>query len=237
MDAHKEAIWNRGNAREIMKEARKRYGGRSNSASFSTTLASTHYSLVKRYVAPAPIWLRCLAVWHMWRAVVHVRKAHRLGSDSYSQLLVVAEILTRAPRWLGGSPRLAIQISEDALAYAASAPNEMAEMVPHDEALFHVALAQAREKNGTFLQDVEVGYRIAVSLKERILAEPDREMAEKQWVRIAFAAGIWYHTRNWRSYQRDGADLIREAHRLAESVSLDQLEKIRAWASAHDFSL
>ena len=83
-----EDIWQRKPAREIMREARKRFsatifGGRNTGfsidknrwASAHVALASAHYSLVKRYLT---WWKRPLALWHTWRAATHTHIADEM---------------------------------------------------------------------------------------------------------------------------------------------------------------
>jgi len=95
-------IWQRGDAREIMREARAhlRATHKENVAAH-IGLASAHYSLVKRYLEG---WRRLIGAWHMLRATSHAQYAAIMASHqerelSLDQVDVVTTILAKANRW------------------------------------------------------------------------------------------------------------------------------------------
>ena len=224
-DKHGESIWNRGDARKIMREARKRFSSDTDPVSAHCGLASAHYSLVKRYVRPAPIWLWHLAIWHMWRAAVHAKRAHKLGLDKADQVDVVSRILLKVPRWLGGGPKLAAKIAQLALQY--DAHNEQAEMLPHTRALLLMTLAECQERRGGSLRDGFSYCRQALDLEADIRKEKERRIALQQLCRVKKQAGAFYlrHPENIIDLGF-GRHLLYEAELLAMDVSRDQLLEI-----------
>lgn len=243
-DQHKDDIWQRGDARKIMREARVRFrrdlqvekspGAHlvllEQTPESHVALASTHYSLVKRYLAPAPIWMRPLAVWHMRRAVVHVKKADRLGFDNYDQVDVAATILTKAPWWLGGDINRALYLVEDAL-FNMEPLDEMPEMLPHTRSFLEIRMAEILMRKGRTPRQVARWYRSAYEREGEINSESDADMAWRQWVRIASDCGFFFYDHGLGS---EGQYLIRTAlvmsrgkHGFGPS-SLDQEKKILA---------
>ncbi len=218
-----------------MKEARMRFSRsfEHNGYNFSyptgayVELASTHYSLVKRYISPAPIWKRYLALWHMRKAVIHVRQAEMSGLSDYNQIDVVSTILRKAPRWLGGSPMRALQLIEKALGYSDQAPNESAEMFPHTRALLLVGLGECELIIGLQLTRAACRFDDALALENKIFAESDKEMAQRQWVRILFAVGIFFFDNPiTRETKAKSVHCLTRARVLAKQSSFDQYKKI-----------
>lgn len=241
MDAHREAIWKRADVHEIMREARLRFdmvmnpgkyfrGGsfpnEAKKASAHVELASAHYSLVKRYRKP---WLLHVAAWHMWRAVVHARKAEHLGLVNFDQVDVVSTILFQAPWWLGGSFGKAYRLVDIALTCVK--PTGWPEMVPHTRALLEIGcgkmdLAVGRRVGANTMDRAERHFRQAISLREEILNEPDQLMAKRQWCRVASAAGFFLWDNFGGEVGLEGLQLVTEAAELAREVSPDQFAKI-----------
>jgi hypothetical protein len=256
-DQHKENIWHAKSARQIMKEARQRFSADQEveknpgkyvivmepTTSAHVGLASTHYSLVKRYLAPEPLWKRFLALWHMWRAAVHANKADQLGLKNADQVDVVSAILSKTPQWLGGNVVRAKLLIYKALA------SEFGKLNPHTRALLILSLAGIEHKEGMALDSywVRARYEEARNLKEEILSEPDNLMAKRQWIRIASTIGFYYldlasylesgpneHGFNVDALHYKGSDLILEALQLARKYSDDQVNKITAGLRTRD---
>jgi hypothetical protein len=217
-----------------MREARRRFGVLKHDAEFENTpyphvaLASDHYALVKRYTAPAPVWKRHLAVWHMRRAVVHAKAAIFVASHPYElsvdQLDVIQTILRKAPGWLGGNVKLAKKIIELALSPSRL---DIEEMQPHTRALLLIGLGECELKMGKPMLDVAKHYDEALRFENDIFSEPDTLMAQRQWVRILFAAGIFYLDNcSNNDLKMKGSYCLKRARALAKQVSQDQLEKI-----------
>lgn len=228
MDTHTEAIWNRGNAREIMREARKRFReelAKGNHTSAHTALASAHYSLVKRYLSPAPIRVRHLAVWHMWRAAVHANEVRGSNLD-FDQVDVVSTILSKAPWWLGGDASTALSLVTRALI------NERdygMPMVPHTKAFFLIRRAEIYMKWGMHAIQVEGCYDAASRLLPDITDE-------RQKCRVLSAIGFFEFDTLGVNY---GQQAIAEALGIAHRVSRDQYDKIltEAWKRGMDLDL
>lgn len=219
MDAHKEAIWNRGNAREIMKGARFRFNTAGAGVSLDraveahVALASTHYSLVKRYLSPAPIWLRHLAVWHMWRAMVHAKLAFQYNVLDPDQTDVVSTILVKAPKWLGGDPHGATRLINKSLL-------SKKEMSPHTKAFLLIRYGDAGMKLGKPSTEVVKYYDEALRLEGTITDD-------RQRCRVLAAIAFFKIDHDpYLSSGISGTVLIREAAELAKKVSRDQYEKI-----------
>jgi hypothetical protein len=236
-DHHVEAQWNRENAREIMREAHGRFeesvefvpdefAQPQKPASAHVALASAHYSLVKRYRKP---WLLPIAAWHLWWAAVHARKAERIGLVNFDQVDVVSTILFQAPWWLGGSFGKAYRLVDIALTCVK--PAGWPEMIPHTRALLEIScgkmdLAVGRRVGANTLDRAERHIREAISLRGEILNEPDQLMAQRQWCRVASAAGLFLWDNFSGEIGLEGLELVAEAAELAREVSSDQFVKI-----------
>ncbi|MBX4195804.1 hypothetical protein KW796_02530 [Candidatus Parcubacteria bacterium] len=226
MNAYKEAIWNRGDAREIMREARRRFRVLMRDSEFEHTpdphvaLASTHYSLVKRYKKFDP-----RAIWHAWRAAKHANAAANLDAVSHyknitpDQADVLSTILTKVPKPLGGSLSRARSIARVAL-------HRAEEMLPHTYAFLILRLAEIDLALGFAKGVVLDKYIRAKSLKESVLSEEDKVMAKRQWCRIASAIGLFYIDILEEDVGRyaddritcEGEELLVEALRLSREV-------------------
>lgn len=231
MDSHAEKIWQRGSARQIMEEARRRFrmDKWQDLTGAHVALASAHYSLVKRYLGSW--WQRPLAAWHMWRAVLHAKKAHVLSGRTREGMLkanladVVTRIYTVAPSWLGGDPRTAERLLEFTLD---SRYPEADFMKPHARALMLITLGDLKWRQGSTVAWEH--YDKARELIPAIEAEdsPDRE---KQLVRVMSAVGFFYYDHGHEELREEGEELINEAANLAGRHSADQFLKIGSeWA-------
>lgn len=190
-------------------------------------LVSPHISAVKRN----PFF----ALWHMQRAASHARRAILFGVIegkvwSEGQLNVICSALVMTPWILGGSPRLAQKF----LVPVFGRPTE----VPHDRALNWILLAKIAMKQGAPKWDTLRYYGQAIRLKDDIFVEPDLLMAKRQWVRIAFAAGVafWEEGRRKGEYslQAQAEQLLYGAQVLARAVADDRLKhKINPWLEKH----
>jgi len=232
VDSHREMIWAGGPAREIMKEARKRFrdGTRhEDNIPARTALASVHWSLIKRYHG----WQHTLAVWHMLCAVWHVRRALRLGSlSSYGQVSVVGSILSKSPRWFGGDIYLASRLIQRTLTSSRSVANEMAEMEPHDEALLEVLLGEIFPKKNESHR-ARGCFERAVALRQKIMEERDSLLARRQWIRVALACGVYFSAQNSLPDQHLGRRLLEDALYFARFLSKDQLPRVRDECTKH----
>ncbi|MBX4200318.1 hypothetical protein KW790_02560 [Candidatus Parcubacteria bacterium] len=231
-----EQIWQRGNARKIMKEARvafklKKY---SDPVGAHVKLASVHYSLVKRYMSPW--WKLPLAVWHLRRAVVHAWVAYHLGLNNFDQIDVVSRTFFKAPEYLGGDINLAHVIVTDAL-FRTPLNEPMDEIPYHTRALLLVTQAEIEEEIGELpLVGIASLYMDAIALRPKILKEKDEPMAMRQWIRVATSTGLWFFDhidaiRGEKNYIFDDPenvayDYLIEAYNLAEPLSTDQALKI-----------
>ncbi len=227
MDEHREMIWQRGDAREIMKEARKRFRNPIViSVGKYTALASVHYSLVKRYTGLQ--W--SIALWHLWWALKHARTAFVLGITSYDQADVVSRILSRG---FSRDRRRAKEILEQVLKYVPA--SESAEMVPHTRALMLCTLGKIKYDLG----DTDAGWRHFSEARELLPAIRDEESPdrEQQLVRVMVAVGFFFWEHGGGPIKSDGSHLIWMALNLACRVSKDQEMKIRARARKVDYSL
>jgi hypothetical protein len=242
-DSHREDIWQRGNARKIIKEAKKRFRESERAGDYagaSTAYASTRYSLAKRYLAPAPLWLRPLAVWNMLVAIYHARRvSDGLMPRTFDQVDVVSRILSKAPSWLGGDKQTAKALIVNVFNYIpVNEPQD--EMLPHTRALMLVTLGEIELALGKKLDDYEPfkAYEAAKALKSSILAESDKQLAERQWCRVIAACGFyWVDLATYLDRVKKGrADTshlhrtgwldVHEALGIAQRTSADQCAKI-----------
>ncbi len=219
-----ESIWQRGSARQIMRDARVRFEHASldDLSDAYVSLASVHYSLVKRYLV---WWKKPLAVWHMWRALQNVRSAYAQGSVkgfSPTQFDIAARIITKAPNWLGGNAAVAVSMLNTALFLTDWQPGEMK---PHTRALMFITLGEIEGRGGATRQ-AELRYAEARKLIPAIEIE-DSEDREKQLVRVMTSIGLFYydHILEDKYWSKK---LLGRALNLAIQVSKDQEEKIRA---------
>ncbi len=240
MDANREAIWNRGKAKEIMWEARFQYEvtmltevrGEDKA---HTQLASAHYSLIKRYLSPAPLWMRFLALWHMWRAVVHAKKVKSF--KDYNTVDVVSAIFAKAPRWFGDE----LLRKSHSLAYEALSGKKM---LPHTRAFLLIRCGETEIKLGSSLDEVRRYYEAAAQLKDSIVTETDGVMASRQWCRIAQSIGQYYwdlaektHKFSGESLAFKGSMYMKEALVYARKYSPDQEMKILSELKRRNMSL
>lgn len=219
MNAHRKAIWDRADAEQIMAEAYSRYSSTmalGQKVEANTGLASVHYSLVKRYLSPAPLWVRIFAVWHMWRAVTHARLADNLGLRNADQVDVVSRIFLMAPSWIGGDKRRAEKMIEGVL-------RPGGEMKDHTRALLFVSLGEIKFQNG-------MSYKLAKDyFKQAMLSGAKvRKEDEPQLCRIWFGVGRFFaeHGDNAND-QSFGIETMDGALSLATRVAIDQVDKIK----------
>lgn len=179
-------------------------------------LASAHYSLVKRYMSPK--WKLPLAVWHLWRATSHARKADSLGLQNYDQMDVVSTILAKSPRLLGGALHYAHKILVEAL-YGVNVTARQEVMKPHTRALMLVSLGEIEMKLGAPLAAVR-----CYKSTEQVL--PDIT-DERQKCRVMRSLGTFYveHGEGFDEWQ-EGRFLLTDAIKIARVASYDQLEAI-----------
>ena len=226
MDSHAAMIWQRGSARQIMREARKRFevASQDDLPSAYVALASTHYSLVKRYRGSWPGLV--VAAWHVWRAVWNVNCACAVMNGSVShfsadQVDVITTIWVKTPRWMGGDPVAVISLLNTVL-YLNPPP-----MKPHTRALMLIRLAELETHDdlGDPRNRIEEAEMLIPSIKKE-----DSEDREQQLVRILFKIGVFYLERHSgiASFTR-ATDYLDEALSLADRVSKDQAAKIRAY--------
>lgn len=227
MDTHSEAIWQQRSAREIMKEARRRFRVCEDDSEFAGSaqnhvgLASVHWSLVKRYNG----WKMPLAVWHILRATAHARTALKRGGLDFNQVDVVTSILGKAPRWLGGDPRGARTLICETLAYVPVAEPQD-EMLPHTRALLHVSLANIENRMGK-INSAMWNTERALQLRNAIEREEPRRHAQQQLCRVLAACGFFYWDLGGHSNEDRGRALLQDAAWHAKTVSRDQFHKIR----------
>lgn len=182
-------------------------------ASAHVALASTHYSLVKRYKRADP-----RAIWHAWRAVEHARSTYKIWFSNYDQMDVVSTILSKVPRFLRGHAGLAYRVVELALVNAK--PEGWEPMKPHTRAFLLIRRAEIETKLGKQAFMVEIYYDQARKLIPDITDE-------RQKCRILSAVGFF----QFDSFGANrGWELIAAAIGIAHRVSKDQYEKILAEA-------
>ncbi len=216
-------IWQRGSAKKIMFAARRSFRNTifSDPTAAEVSLASTHYSLVKRY-ANGLFWP--LALWHMWRALVRARIAVVRGLKSFDQMDVVTRILSRG--WTRDVKR-AKKILEQALAY--SAPSESSEMRPHTRALVLITLGDLEFRGENEIKARHLyddAYKLIPEIeKDRVSLDQDRQL-----VRVMKAIGFFFYDLSEKdSRLRTWArELLAKALSLALEVSRDQAVHISA---------
>ncbi|MBI2065666.1 MAG: hypothetical protein HYT68_01175 [Candidatus Zambryskibacteria bacterium] len=223
MNKLSEMIWQRGSARQIMREARKRLNDAVAPGQFIgayVALASAHYSLIGRYTEHW--WQMPLALWHWRRALVHARTAKMLGLPNWGHVDVVARVLSKGSRLdIFQAWRSLHQALHDI------APFKRAEMKPHARALMTITLAEIEW--GWKNQDIAFRlYAEALDLVSDVEdeSEPDRD---RQLTRILSALGFFYFEHGGE-LRDTGLNLILEALELAKKCSRDQEMKIRARA-------
>lgn len=225
MDAHTEMIWQRGSARQIMREAHKRFQDtlEDSPEAARVALASAHYSVAKRYLRFW--WQRPLAAWHMLQAASHaeiVCELRDLGWFKFTadQVDVIATILSKVPSWLGGNSERARRYLEDAL----WRHDDEYPMKPHTRALMLITLGGIESRRVGVSQAKEY-YERARKLIPEIETEdsPDRE---RQLVRVMAGVAFFEYDHELEKYF--ARKMIGRARDLAEKVSPDQAEKIRA---------
>lgn len=236
-DSHKEEIWNKKSAREIMKESRKRFRESQRKQYLQVfipvaalvSLASDHYSLVKRYISP--IWKRPLAVWHLWRAVILVKKAVSAGLENADQVDVVSRILTKAPWWLGGNKSQAADLIEKAFGWHATFGFKPMEMAPHTRGLLALTLGEIQKETEGWDRAIST-FSAILDWKREILSEPDLLMASRQWCRILYGVAVNFldyglkpNEEKW-GIASQGMELLDRALLIAMKFSKDQEEKI-----------
>ncbi len=221
-DTHADDIWQRKSARQIMKEARKRFReleAVGDYAGASTQLGSVHYSLIKRYLSPEPIWVRFLAVWHMWRAVFHAhRVSFGLMPRTFNQVDVVTTILSKAPKWLGGDVETAHALALSAFAMPWLYEGEMS---LHTRALLLIRLGELglEVKKKQTPWEVESNYSQALDIATAV-------SDQQQLCRILSSVGFFYVDYPELGKRDQGIDNLEYALAIAYAVSKDQEGKI-----------
>jgi hypothetical protein len=202
-DQHKQMIWQGGPARQIMAEARKRFrDARYNPKSAHVVLASTHYSLIKRY--KHIWWQKPLAAWHAWRAADNATLAlvrqpnSRLTSDEVD---VISRIMAKVPEKLGGDPQVAMSLLYDRLFIVTDS-----QMSTHTRALMLVTLAEIEWTLG---------------------GEARKRAWEKQRVRVMKSVGFFQYFHGGAAERYYAERMVAEAAQLADQVSPDQAASIR----------
>ena len=191
MDDFSKSIWQRGNAWKIMKEARRRFRVLALDPKSKygpdrfVMMASTHYSLVKRYRGI----LLPFAVYHLWRATVSARKAlhsQRTRDISLNEADVVCTILSKSPNWIGGDKEQAYQIIQTFLRKS----DDVGKILPHTKALMHITLAQILQERGKMTEAREhiIEARYLVDEIPNELSK-DRDF---QYVRVRFAINLFF---------------------------------------------
>lgn len=225
MDSLGEKIWKRGSAREIMREAQRRFNDvvRKDPVAAHVALASVHYSLVKRYMEAW--WQKPLAVWHLRRAVRHAEfagnRARLFSWMTIDQIDVVTTIWRKAPFWLGGDMRLARRGVQSALSSFHTGANSVK---PHTRALLLISRGEIERLAGDMVAAQE-DYDAAFALVPAIEGEdsPDREY---QLVRVLSAVGFFEYDHGSDSGKYWAKKKITCALDLAHRTSRDQEEKI-----------
>jgi hypothetical protein len=230
MDQHSERIWQRGNARQIMREARQRFRteSRENLPAAHVAFASVHYSLIKQYVKS----FRLLAAWHAWRAAYHVNVASTILQDNPAffhndQIDIMSTIWLRVPEWLGGDRASA----EKFLKYALG-PNNDREMKPHTRAFLNIRQGEILLQRG----DVEGAWDYYCEARHLIYQINDEDLPdrEQQLVRVLRHVGFFYYD---QGSQGTGVDLLKWGKDLAARVAQDQYPEIVAGAEKRGIDL
>ena len=228
MDTRSEGIWQRGSAMVIMQEARKHFHNTVDRSPIEAhvTLASDHYSLVKRYMV---WWQLPLGLWHLWYAARNVNVAFDIATGrfvffSVNEIDVVATIWRKAPWWVGGNRNSA----ESAIVFALGPQHrEAASMKPHTRALLLISLGEIQWQM-EIRHEAWVSYAQALQLVPAI-KEEDSLDREKQLVRVLSAVGFFYYEHGDVYMGDEGVYLLQQALNIARRVSKDQTEKILAW--------
>ena len=225
MDAHAEKIWQRGSARKIMWEARKRFRTEENLPSAYVSLASVHYSLVKRY---RTWWQRPLAAWHLYRAAWNVSVAFSIMGCQFKgfttdQLDVISRIWTIAPWWFGGNRRRA----ERAIQYALFLHRDREMMKPHTRALLLISLGEIEWRFGN--KALAMGHYYEARTLIPAIESEDFSDHEHQLIRVLKCLGFVYCDRGDSQMRVNGKELLTRALSLAFNLQVwDQLGEIEA---------
>lgn len=203
-DSHREAIWGRGEARKIMKEARSHFRNvpptETDKVAAYVALASVHYSLIKRYSKGIR---KMIGAWHAWRAVSHARIARLYGLTNADQVDVVSRILLKVPKFLGGNPSITWGLILDSLT------NEKSSKIsPHTNALLLITLAEIEMKMGSSYDVQKLRIERALALEGRILGEPSAVIAKRQLCRVFREAAMFYY--NYAPWPPLGGEKIRD---------------------------
>ncbi|KKT81207.1 MAG: hypothetical protein UW78_C0014G0012 [Candidatus Azambacteria bacterium GW2011_GWA1_44_9] len=141
MDKRSEIIQGSNSAREIMREARRRFKEtlKLNPVAAYVALANTHCLLIRRYMS---WWQWLSALSHMACAMGHAKNASLIAAQTSIGLTadetdVVARIFAKSPWWLGGDRAVALSFLYMAL-YLGKDPG----MKPHTRALMLMTLAE-----------------------------------------------------------------------------------------------
>lgn len=221
-----EKIWGRGEASQIMKDARERFhwSSREDLSDAYVALASVHYSLVKRYISSSR--QKPLALWHMWCAARNARKAcvtTSIKGFSPEQFDVLARIRAKAPSWLGGNPFHAMSMLNTALFHVNWRADEMK---PHTRALMLITLGELEFLAGNRISALN-HHAEARKLIPAIETE-DSDDRDRQLVRVMTSVGFFYYDHAGQSERYWSEQLLRRAIELAHTVSRDQELKILA---------
>ncbi len=226
MDIYAEMIWQRGSARDIVREARRRFLDNLNRdpVAARVAIASAHHSLVKRYVGVW--WQKPLAFWHMFHAIRHVYGVLHFERDvklSADQIDVVTSILVKTPSWLLGDTVCASSLLYSALFLNSQEGNTMK---PHSRALMLCTLGEIEYKLG----DVDAAWRRFNGARELIPAIQDEDSSdrERQLVRVLANVGFFFWDHGGGLIKIDGRHLIEQSLQLAYRVSMDQWHKTKA---------
>lgn len=225
MNKHSDAIWQREDARKIMREARKRFRNerRENPVAAHVALASDHYSLIKRHTNAW--WRKPLALWHAWCAAWNANRADDIVGDpttlTLDQIDVITTIWAKVPEWLDGKPLRARQLLEFALDHH----RERESMKPHTRALMLTTLGDIKYRLG----EVDAAWRFYHETESLmpVIETEDSEDRERQLVRVLTTVGFFYYDHAGGNLRLDGLTFVRRALILARRVSTDQEEKIR----------
>lgn len=215
-------IWQRGSAREIMREARLRYreSWEKDPAGAHVALASTHYSLVKRYVESW--WQWPLGLWHLRGAVFHANQATNSGVlSTFEQVDVCSTILSKSlsRRDREKAEVLVVKALVSLPLHAVSVG-----VKSHTHALLWCTLGEVRLKNGDMVS-ASTAFSRALGLVKSI-EEEISEDREEQLSRVLAKIGFFVYDHVDRG---TGVYYLKRAYGAAwNRGATDQVEKVKA---------
>lgn len=209
-----------------MKNERRRFQEKMkiDRVSACSSLASAHYSLIKRYSEtwfkkPVALWHFLLAVSSALRAVSESTEKRPLTANEAD---VVTRILSKTPSWLAFGSDVAVPIINEVLYQRSDQKTS-----PHTRALLLLTMAEMQRKRGQYFEAVRLA-NLALQLQGAI-QEEDSYDREYQLIRVWSEIGFLFYDCREKFAPVGGRGLIRRALVLSRELGVrDQEEKIES---------